>query len=103
MPRTMERSSASAEQISLVIEVSTGYFLMRVSGDGSDLLRPGHAYGSVGNVGAKHLEREPFQPGGDCPDCENDGCDETPEGRDGHERGTVAPVVGEDGEEDGED
>lgn len=99
----MERSSASAEQISLVIKVSTGCFLVRVSGEGSDLLRPGHAYGSVGNVGAEHLESEPFQTGRDCPDCENDGCDETPECGDGHERGTVAPVVGEDGKEDGED
>ena len=70
---------------------------------GRNSLCPGHAYGPIGDVGAEHLEGEPLQAGGNCPDCENDGCDETPEGGDGHERGTVTPVVGEDGEEDGED
>lgn len=65
-----------------------------------NLLRPCHAYGSVGHVGTEHLEGEPFQTVGDCPDCENDGSDETPKGGHRHECRTVAPVIGEDGEED---
>lgn len=65
-----------------------------------NLLRPGHTYGSVGNVGAEHLEGEPLQTCRNCPNCEDNGCDETPEGGDGHERWAVTPVVGEDSEED---
>jgi len=68
-----------------------------------NLLRPCHAYRSIRHVGTEHLEGEPLQAVGDCPDCENDGCDESPEGRDRHERGTVTPVVGEDGEDYSED
>lgn len=71
--------------------------------EGRNSLRPGHAYGSVGDVSAEHLEGKPLQPGGDCPYCENDGCDKAPECGYGHEGGTVAPVIGEDGKEDCED
>lgn len=66
------------------------------------LLCPSHTDRTVWNISAEHLEGKPFEAVGDCPYCEDDGGEETPEGRDGHESWSIAPVVGEDGEEDGE-
>lgn len=66
------------------------------------LLCPSHTDWTIWNISTEHLEGKPFEAVGNCPYGEDDGSEETPEGGDGHESGSVAPVVGEDGEEDGE-
>lgn len=69
----------------------------------SNILRPSHANRPIRHIRPEHLERKPLQAIRDTPNRQHDSREETPKGRNGHQSGSVAPAVGEDGEEDCED
>ena len=70
---------------------------------GGNSLRPRHRNRPIRHIRPEHLKRKPLEPVRNSPYGQHHRREEPPESRNGHQRWAVAPVVGEDGEEERED